>query len=142
VPGARALLESLKARGLTLYLASGTDEIYMKEEARLLDVARYFDGGVYGAQDDYKSFSKKILVQRILANTTVKGGEIIGVGDGYVEIEEVKLVGGTAVGVATTEPECQVVDDWKRKRLIGVGADYIVPNFLCHAELMSALFPN
>jgi phosphoglycolate phosphatase len=142
VPGARALLESLKARGLTLYLASGTDEIYMKEEARLLDVARYFDGGVYGAQDDYKSFSKKILVQRILANTTVQGGEIIGVGDGYVEIEEVKLVGGTAVGVATTEPECRVVDDWKRQRLIGVGADYIVPNFLCHDELMSALFPN
>jgi phosphoglycolate phosphatase len=141
VPGARALLESLKARGLTLYLASGTDEIYMKEEARLLDVARYFDGGVYGAQDDYKSFSKKILVQRILSSTTVKGGEIIGVGDGYVEIEEVKLVGGTAVGVATTEPECRVVDDWKRKRLIGVGADYIVPNFLCHHELMSALFP-
>src|ERR1700722_10901992 len=91
VPGARTLLEALKARGLTLYLASGTDEIYMKEEARLLDVARYFDGGVYGAQDDYQSFSKKILVQRILANTTVKGAEIIGVGDGYVEIEEVKL---------------------------------------------------
>jgi hypothetical protein len=48
VPGARALLESLKERGLKLYLASGTDEIYMREEARLLDVVRYFDGGVYG----------------------------------------------------------------------------------------------
>jgi phosphoglycolate phosphatase len=40
VPGARALLETLRARGLKMYLASGTDEIYMKEEARLLDVAR------------------------------------------------------------------------------------------------------
>ncbi len=142
VPGARALLENLKARGLTMYLASGTDEIYMKEEARLLDVARYFDGGVYGAQDDYKSFSKKILVQRILSNTTVKGDEIVGFGDGYVEIEEVKQVGGVTVGVATTEPECVEVDTWKRQRLIGVGADYIVPNFLCHAELTTALFKN
>src|SRR6266700_3950655 len=89
VPGARALLESLKERGLKMYLASGTDQIYMREEARLLDVVRYFDGGVYGALDDYKSFSKKILIQRILSTTGVQGGEIVGFGDGYVEIEEV-----------------------------------------------------
>src|SRR6185369_4598341 len=44
VPGSRPLLEALAARGLTLYLASGTDEAYLKEEARLLDIARYFDG--------------------------------------------------------------------------------------------------
>jgi phosphoglycolate phosphatase len=140
VPGARALLESLKARGLKMYLASGTDEIYMKEEARLLDVSRYFDGGVYGALDDYKSFSKKILIQRILSTTGVQGGEIVGFGDGYVEIEEVKQVGGVAVGVATSEPRCDVVDDWKRQRLIGAGADYIVPNFLGCEQLLRTLF--
>ncbi|HEV8147127.1 MAG TPA: HAD family hydrolase [Bryobacteraceae bacterium] len=142
VPGARALLEQLKARGLKLYLASGTDEAYMQEEARLLDVARYFDGGVYGALDDYKSFSKKILIQRIIGTSDVRGEEIVGFGDGYVEIEEVKNVGGVAVGVATTEPECVVIDQWKRLRLIGVGADFIVPNFLCQDEMMAALFPN
>src|ERR1035437_4533478 len=49
VPGTRRLLEALRARGMTLYVASGTDELYMKEEVRLLDVERYFDGGVYGA---------------------------------------------------------------------------------------------
>jgi phosphoglycolate phosphatase len=140
VPGARALLEGLKERGLKMYLASGTDEVYMKEEARLIDVAKYFDGGVYGALDDYQSFSKKILVQRILAGADVRGAEIIGFGDGYVEIEEVKLVGGVAVGVASMEPECVAVDEWKRQRLIGVGADYIVPNYLCRGELMGALF--
>ena len=140
VPGARALLESLKQKGLKMYLASGTDEIFMKEEAGLLDVARYFDGGVYGALDDYKSFSKKILIQRIIGKTGVRGEEIIGFGDGYVEIEEVKLVGGVTVGVATTEPQCTEVDAWKRQRLISVGADYIVPNFLAHGQLMAALF--
>src|SRR5262249_62089328 len=46
VPGARALLESLRERGIKLYLASGTDHAYMCDEARLLDVERYFDGGV------------------------------------------------------------------------------------------------
>ncbi len=141
VPGARALLAELKDRGLTMYLASGTDEIYMKEEARLLDITQYFEGGVYGALDDYKSFSKAILIKRILASADFDGSQFLGFGDGYVEIEEVKNVGGVAVGVASEEPACTKVDEWKRLRLIGVGADYIVPNFLCRDELVSSLFP-
>ena len=141
VPGSRALLERLREKGLKMYLASGTDEIYMKEEARLLGVTPYFDGGVYGAQDDYKSFSKAILIQRILRTTDFQGHQFLVFGDGYVEIEEVKNVGGVAVGVASQEPSCQRVDEWKRERLIGVGADYIVPNYLCREELFSSLFP-
>jgi phosphoglycolate phosphatase-like HAD superfamily hydrolase len=142
VPGTRALIESLRARGLKLYLASGTDQEYMRDEARLLDVYRYFDGGVYGALDDYKSFSKKILMQRLIAGAECRGEEFLCFGDGYVEIENVKEMGGVAVGVATDEPACQVVDEWKRKRLAGVGADFIVPNFLCREQLFAALFPN
>ena len=38
VYGARALLEHLHRRGLQLYLASGTDEYAVKNEAELLDV--------------------------------------------------------------------------------------------------------
>jgi phosphoglycolate phosphatase len=140
VPGSLALLERLRDKGLKMYLASGTDEIYMKEEARLLGVTQYFDGGVYGAQDDY-SFSKAILIQRILSTAEFEGHQFLGFGDGYVEIEEVKNVGGVAVGVASEEPACTRVDEWKRQRLIGVGADYIVPNYLCGEELFSSLFP-
>jgi len=140
VPGARPLLERLKNHGLRLYLASGTDEVFMREEAGLLDVARYFDGGVYGALDDYKSFSKRILVERILSAPDMRGDALLGFGDGYVEIEEVRRVGGLAVGVATDEPACQAVDQWKRERLIGAGADYIVPNYLCLDALWEALF--
>ena len=140
VPGVWNLLESLRERGLKMYLASGTDEIYMKEEARLLGVVPFFEGGVYGAQEDYQSFSKKILIQRIISQTDVRGGEILGFGDGFVEIEEVKLVGGTTVGVATKEPACTEVDAWKRERLIGVGADFIVPNYLAHTQLLTSLF--
>src|SRR5262249_46209099 len=123
--------------GLRLYLASGTDEIYMKEEADLLDVTRYFDGGVFGALDDLSAFSKRMIVQRILALPGVEGSHLIGFGDGYVESEEVKRVGGVAVGVATDEPECRAPDEWKRQRLIGVGADYVVPNFTAWEELMA-----
>ncbi len=140
VPGARALLEALKARGLGLYLASGTDEIYMKEEADLLDVSRYFDGEVYGALDDPEAFSKRLLVQNILAMPGVRGAQILAFGDGYVEIEEVQQVGGVTVGVATDEPECIVPDEWKRSRLIGAGADYIIANYLPTEELTNTLF--
>jgi phosphoglycolate phosphatase-like HAD superfamily hydrolase len=142
VPGARELILALQERGLALYLASGTDQEYMREEARLLDIAPYFDGGVYGALDDYKSFSKKVLIQRLLEIPGARGEEFLGFGDGYVEIENIKEVGGVAVGVATAEPECRVVDEWKRRRLAGVGADFIVPNFLCREELLKKLFDN
>jgi phosphoglycolate phosphatase len=141
VPGAREFVLALRERGLMLYLASGTDQEYMREEARLLDMTPYFEG-IYGALDDYKSFSKKVLIQRLLSAPGVHGDEFLGFGDGYVEIANIKEVGGVAVGVATDEPECQVVDQWKRQRLAGVGADFIVPNFLCHDELLRTLFPN
>lgn len=140
VPGVRRALETLRERALTMYLASGTDQEYMRDEANLVDVSRYFEGRVYGALDDYKSFSKKILIQRLIESAECEGSAILGFGDGYVEIENVKEVGGVAVGVATAEPECAAVDEWKRSRLAGVGADFIIPNFLCHDELMAALF--
>ncbi len=140
VPGSRELLERLRDRGMKLYLASGTDEEYMKAEARLLDVERYFDGGVYGALDDYKSFSKGILIRRIIDSAEFRGDEFLGFGDGYVEIEEVKKVGGYAVGVATEEPECLRMDEWKRSRLAGAGADMIVANYLEQDRLFASLF--
>jgi phosphoglycolate phosphatase-like HAD superfamily hydrolase len=142
VPGTRAFLESLSERGLKLYCASGTDEVYTVEEAELLNVRQYFQGGVFGAQDDYKAFSKEILIRRLISGFEIKGDDLLGFGDGFVEIKNVKDVGGIAVGLATDEPECQKVDEWKRQRLVGVGADFIVPNFLAREELLAKLFPN
>jgi len=140
VPGTLALLDELKSRGLKMYLASGTDHKYMHEEARLLGVIPYFEGGVFGALDDYKSFSKQILIQRVIASSEFSGDQFLGFGDGYVEIENVREVGGTTVGVASDEPDCLKVDEWKRERLIGVGADFIVPNFTAHEKLITTLF--
>jgi phosphoglycolate phosphatase-like HAD superfamily hydrolase len=139
VPGARAILESLRTRGLKLYCASGTDETYTLEEARLLQIDPYFDGRIYGARDDYKSFSKKILIRKMVSSMECRGNELVGFGDGYVEIKNVKDAGGVAVGVATDEPECRVVNPWKRERLIKVGADFIIPNFLCWEQLFNEL---
>ena len=141
VPGSRALLEDLKARGLKLYLASGTDHENVVEEAKLLGVYDYFDGGVFGALDDLSKFSKALLVKQIVESSEYKGEEFLGFGDGYVEIEVVKQAGGVAVGVASDEPACITVDAWKRDRLAGVGADFIVANYANMDQLRAALFP-
>jgi phosphoglycolate phosphatase-like HAD superfamily hydrolase len=140
VPGVLALIQTLRDRGMKMYLASGTDQIYMRDEAGLLGVAQYFNGGVFGALDDYKSFSKRILIQRLIADSEFRGDEFLGFGDGYVEIENIHEVGGVAVGAATDEPECRQVDEWKRERLIQSGADFIVPNFLALDEILETLF--
>jgi phosphoglycolate phosphatase-like HAD superfamily hydrolase len=140
VPGARQLLETLTARGLMLYLASGTDDANVKEEAALLDIARYFDGRIFGAHDDMKRFSKAMLVQQIVSQAGFERDELVVFGDGFVEIEEVKKVGGVAIGVATHEPECLTIDDWKKQRLIAAGADVIIPNYRSVDEIKARLF--
>jgi phosphoglycolate phosphatase-like HAD superfamily hydrolase len=131
VHGARPLLEHLRQRGLQLYLASGTDEPAVRQEAELLDVARYFGPHVYGAQDDYRQFSKKIVIDRILREHDVSGQYLLAFGDGYVEIENTKQVGGLAVAVASDEADngSGRVDPWKRQRLLEVGADVVIPDF-------------
>jgi len=69
--GARQILDELERRGLELYLASGTDEPFVKEEAALLEIDRYFGPHIYGAIDDYKSFSKKLVIERILKENQI-----------------------------------------------------------------------
>jgi len=140
VPGSYEILKMLRNHGLTLYLASGTDEVYVREEAELLQVTQYFDGGVFGAKDDYKTFSKAMVIARIIEEKKLKGPELIGFGDGYVEIENISKINGFAVGVATNESERCGIDAWKRDRLIGAGADWIIPDFSNVAEIERHLF--
>ncbi|MDR2815249.1 MAG: HAD hydrolase-like protein [Proteiniphilum sp.] len=139
VPGSFGMLEALKKRGVIMYLASGTDEKYVFREAALLQVTGYF-AGVYGAQDDYKTFSKKMVIDRIIRENKLHGKELVGFGDGYVEIENVKSAGGFACGVATDEVKRRGVDQWKRERLKRSGADIIIPDFTKTGKLVRYLF--
>ena len=140
VPGSYELLELLINNGVTPYLASGTDEKYVLEEAKLLKVDRYFNGHIYGAQQEYKTFSKKMVIERILRENNLSGEALIGFGDGYVEIENVREVGGFAVGVASNESERVGIDDWKRERLIRAGANIIVADYRNIPALEELLF--
>ena len=122
------VVEILKKHGVVCYLASGTDEKYVLEEAELLGLTGYF-AGIYGAQDNYKNFSKKMVIDRIIQTHQLSGSDFVAFGDGYVEIEDSKAVNGIAVGLATDEKNRCGIDAWKRSRLISAGADLIIPDF-------------
>jgi phosphoglycolate phosphatase-like HAD superfamily hydrolase len=129
VPGSHAFLARLKDRGLTLYLASGTDAVYVHREAELLGLTPYFGEHIYGALDDYTKFSKKMIIDTLLQKHNLRGEELLGFGDGFVEIEEVKRVGGVAVAVASDEVKRQGIHPWKRDRLVRAGADLVIGDY-------------
>ena len=141
VPGALGVLSALRDRGLPMYLASGTDRSYVAEEAGLLGLEPYFGERIYGAIDDYTRYSKQMVIERILRENRVEGSSLLGFGDGYVEIMNVKAAGGVAVAVASDESErTGRPDPWKRDRLVGVGADIVVPDYRDGEALLGYLF--
>jgi len=139
VPGAPAMITAMRARDVTCYLASGTDEPYVLDEAAALGLTPYF-AGIYGALDDYKRYSKRMVIEGILNENHLSGPELVTFGDGYVEIEDTKAAGGIAVGVASDEATRCGINEWKRRRLIQAGADIIVPDFREHEQLVAYLF--
>jgi phosphoglycolate phosphatase-like HAD superfamily hydrolase len=141
VPFSLEILEALRRRGVALYVASGTDQEYVLEEAGLLGLDAYFGPHVYGAVDRYKTYSKAKVIEHILAENRVDGASLVGFGDGYVEIQNIKSVGGTAVAVASDEAgRSGRPDPWKRDRLIGVGADLVVPDYRHWRPLLDYLW--
>ncbi len=142
VHGARSFLELLHSRGFYLYLASGTDEAFVKEEAALLGLTGFFGPHIYGALDDYKKFSKKMVIDRIMRENRISGAQLLSFGDGYVEIQNTKEAGGLAVAVASDEA-CNgsgKFDEWKRRRLLDVGADIAIPDFRDAPALLDLIF--
>jgi phosphoglycolate phosphatase len=142
VTGALELLAALRDRDVTCYLASGTDRPYVLDEAGVLGLPTYFGNHIYGALDDYQNFSKRMVIERILRENRLAGSELVAFGDGFVEIEDTKAVGGIAIGVASNEATRQGIDAWKRERLIQASADLIIPDFHEHEALTSYLFPE
>jgi len=141
VLGAPDVLEQLRQRNVPLYLASGTDEPYVRREAQLLQIAGYFGSHIYGALEDYRKFSKKMVIERILRENNVPGDQLLAFGDGYVEIQNTKEVGGLAVAVASDEANngSGKMDEWKRKRFLSVGADVVIPDFRDARALMEMI---
>jgi phosphoglycolate phosphatase-like HAD superfamily hydrolase len=140
VVGIVRMLAMLRSRNIKIYMASGTEENYIKEDVKLLRIDNFFDGGVYGSQPDPTAFSKKTMVEKILNENKIDNCELLGIGDGATEIKAVQEVGGFNIGVASDENGKPIIDSWKRRQLITAGADWIIPNYSDVNQLESRLF--
>ncbi len=139
VKGAVAVLADLADRGVTLYLASGTDREAVVAEAGALGYADLFDGGIYGALGDVAAYSKKMVIERIIGENDLRGPELAVFGDGPVEIREARKHDGVAVGIASDEIRRHGLNPEKRTRLVKAGAHRVVPDFSERAALIDLL---
>jgi phosphoglycolate phosphatase len=141
VHGATHMIEALRARGTTLIILSGTVEHEVRAEAELLGVARFFDNHIYGSPRQ-GSFSKHEVIERLLREEGICGEHLLSFGDGPVEMEATKAVGGLAIGVASDEDEngSHRVDPFKREQLLRAGADIIIPDYGGADALLGMIF--
>lgn len=140
VPGTHELLTNLRDRGVTLVLASGTPIEAVKAESDLLKLAPFFEERVFAPDGTSGEFSKRAVIEQFLTDTGIGGHELIGFGDGFAETVEVKRAGGLAVGLATVEVGRGGVNPVKRRMLIDLGADLVVPHYDPAGELAAWLF--
>jgi len=139
IAGVRSFLEGLYERGVTLYLASGTDHVFVQEEASALGVSEFFGSHIYGARDESLEDSKERIIQRILTEHQLRGAELLVVGDGPVEIFHAQSRAAIALGVAADEDQRRGLDPRKRARLLAAGADFLITDF-SHGQELLAMF--
>ena len=141
VRGVRGLFETLRARGITLTLATGSVLHEVRHETELLDVARYFKNihGPHSLED--RNFSKRAIIADILREQNVDGATLLAFGDGPVEIAETKAVGGIAIAVASDEENhgSGRMDPAKRETLLAAGADGVIADFHQAQQIIEAL---
>jgi len=138
--GAIPFLMELKKRGVTMYLASGTDVEDVINEAKVLGYADLFDGGIYGAVRDVSKFSKKMVMDNIIRENNLKGNEMAVFGDGPVEIREGRRFEGIAIGITSNEIRRYGMDIEKRTRLVKAGAHLLISDFSQYQKLLKLLF--
>jgi len=140
IKGSLRFLETLRQRGVKLYLASGTDHEDVIAESEALGYAGFFTGGIYGAVGDVARYSKRMVIDRILTENNLQGSELAVFGDGPVEIREGRKRDGLAIGVASDEIRRHGLNADKRTRLVKAGAHIVIPDFSQHDALGGLLF--
>ena len=140
IKGAIPFLKKLYEAGVKLYLASGSDENDVIEEARALGYEYLFEGRIYGSVGDVSIEAKRIVLNNIMeAIGRDASAQVVTFGDGPVEIRETRKRGGLTVGLATNELRRYELNVQKRTRLIKAGADVIIPDFSQTSRLLALL---
>jgi phosphoglycolate phosphatase-like HAD superfamily hydrolase len=129
IAGGEDFLRALKARGVTLLAASGTDEADVQLEAAALGLDGYFDE-IAGAKPMSEGCSKEATLERLIAAGGAQGAEgVLVVGDGPVEIRLGRKYGALTLGVASDEEARRGLNPAKVKRLTDAGAHALTDSF-------------
>jgi len=141
VKGSISFLKQLREKGITLFLASGTDEEDVKKEAAIMGYASFFNGGIFGSLGNPDEDPKRLVVKKIITDIEKDTAEgIVTFGDGPVELRETKKRGGYCIGLVSDEVKRHGINPAKRKRLVSAGADILIPDFSYTEELKELLF--
>ncbi len=136
-----AFLERLYENGTKLYMASGTDQEDVRDEAELLGYSNLFEGRIFGSVGNTDIDPKKLVMQRILSEIEDAGyspEECVVFGDGPVEMREGFKHNFVTIGIVSDEKQRFGVNLEKRPRLILAGADVLIPDF----SQITKIFPE
>ena len=111
------------------YLASGTDDGHVKEEAALLGLTEYFRPAYLRRAARLQIILEKNGYRASPAGKQPAGRGLLGFGDGYVEIEDVKAAGGFACGVASNEKDKAGRGRMEAPAPHRARADIIIPDY-------------
>lgn len=139
MPGVRDLLAALRARGVTCYIASGTDEKPVREECAALGLAEFF-AGIYGATADVEHSSKRAIFERLVKQEGLGVNEWVVFGDGVEEIRVGKGLGALAIGIAYDAGRNGAIDPDQGARLIDAGADAVAADFRPQTAILNFLY--
>jgi len=127
--GGEAFLQALKARGVKMYVASGTDHPDVVNEVTALGLKSYF-AEIAGSPVHEESCSKEKVIADLIAREGLQGSDVAVIGDGKVEIALGKAAGMRTIGLASDEDALHGINPVKEARLVKAGADIIFGDFL------------
>jgi bifunctional ADP-heptose synthase (sugar kinase/adenylyltransferase)/phosphoglycolate phosphatase-like HAD superfamily hydrolase len=143
IKGSFSFLNALKSNLKEIYLASGTDENDVKNEATILGLQPFFNGGIYGARDELDYDIKSFVIEQIsnkIGRENMKNTLVIG--DGPVEIREGRKWGAFTIGVASNEDKLEGINQDKKMRLIKAGAHVIIGDYQEFDKILQLLNLN
>lgn len=135
--GSVGFLQQLSQQGCRMFLASGTDDVDVKAEAKFLGVDGYFEE-IKGAPAGEFGCSKELVIRRLIEQAGDEA-DLVVIGDGKVEIRLGKESGALAIGIASDEEAREGINLRKQARLENAGADIIVGDFLESEKLVKMI---
>lgn len=128
IRGSVDFLKRLRARGVRICVASGTDHPDVLRESAALGVDKLFDR-IAGAPVDREGCSKEQVLRELIEAEGLSGGELAVIGDGKVEIALGNAAGARTLGMATDETGRSSLNPVKYERLLHAEANAIAGDF-------------